>query len=172
MEYIAHQNYEYKSVYNGIEIAVILENVRSMHNVGAIFRSCDAMGVNEVYLVGYTPQPPHRDIQKAALGATETVKWRYFSNIEEAILHAGKSGYSIAGIEQAHHSILLNQAVAELPPKVAIILGNEVDGVSDTALSLCNYCIEIPQVGDKHSFNIAVAAGIVLWELRRSRFSV
>lgn len=148
------------------DIIVILEDVRSMQNVGAIFRSCDAFAVQELYLCGYTPCPPHRDIHKTALGATETVKWQHFADVTQAIAAAKEQGYSIAAIEQAHQSENLANAF-EAKGKTAIILGNEVTGVSDTAIGLAERIIEIPQWGSKHSLNVSVTAGIVLWEYVR-----
>lgn len=147
-------------------VIVILDDVRSMHNVGSVFRTCDAFAVEAIYLCGYTPQPPHRDIHKTALGATETVAWRYFQNAGEAIAHAREEGCRILAVEQAHGSVPLNEWSAGAS-KVAFVFGNEVAGVSDQALSLADGCIEIPQWGSKHSLNISVAAGVVLWEMVR-----
>lgn len=146
-------------------IIVVLDNIRSMHNVGSVFRTCDAFLLEGICLCGYTPQPPHRDIQKTALGATETVDWMYMPETTTAITELKKLGYEIFAVEQAKGSIGLQQFSMAGNNKLAIILGNEVDGVSEDALSLCNGCIEIPQWGSKHSLNVSVAAGIVLWEL-------
>lgn len=147
-------------------IIVILDEVRSMHNVGSAFRTCDAFAVESIYLCGYTPQPPHRDIHKTALGATETVNWKHFTHTTEAIEHARANGYKIFAIEQAHGSISL----ADLKwnnDKVALVFGNEVSGVNDEALKTIDACIEIPQWGSKHSLNISVTVGVVLWEMLR-----
>ncbi len=148
-------------------LIVILDDVRSMQNVGSAFRTCDAFAIEALYLCGYTPQPPHRDIHKTALGATETVSWKHFVGVTEAIVHARQEGYKILAVEQAHNSIML-QDVNDSDEKIALIFGNEVTGVSDEALRLADRCIEIPQWGSKHSLNISVSLGIVLWEIVRT----
>lgn len=148
-------------------IVVILEDIRSMHNVGSVFRTADAFLAEGIYLCGYTPQPPHRDIHKTALGATETVTWKYFKNIAEALGELRSSGYKIFAVEQTEESQPLNFVSIEKNNKVAVVFGNEVEGVSKEALQLCDASIEIPQWGMKHSLNVSVAAGIVLWELVR-----
>ena len=147
-------------------IIVILDEVRSMHNVGSVFRTCDAFAVEAIYLCGYTPQPPHRDIHKTALGATETVSWQHFPTTMEAIQHAQDKGYKIMAVEQAHNSISLEQ-VNYKKEKIALVFGNEVTGVCDEALAIADGCIEIPQWGSKHSLNISVTAGVVLWQMVR-----
>ncbi|HEX4850656.1 MAG TPA: RNA methyltransferase [Puia sp.] len=149
-------------------IVIILDNVRSMHNVGSVFRTADAFLLDGIYLCGYTPQPPHRDIHKTALGATETVNWQYFSTTPEAIMHLKKEGYRVGAVEQVEKSIPLHEFSSDSAEKLAIIFGNEVTGIDDEVLKLCDYFIEIPQWGMKHSLNVSVAAGIVLWELTRS----
>lgn len=152
-----------------IPIIVILDNIRSMHNVGSIFRTGDAFLIDGIFLCGYTPQPPHRDINKTALGATETVTWEYFPSTLEAVRLLKERGRTVYAIEQAENSIPLHL----LPAKtggIAVIFGNEVEGVGDEALKLCDGCIEIPQFGMKHSLNVSVAAGIVLWELAKGRW--
>lgn len=152
-------------------LTVILDNVRSMHNVGSVFRSSDAFLISSISLCGYTPQPPHRDIHKTALGATETVHWQYYTNTQEAVLAAKQNGCAVWAIEQASGSIPLHQAsLQQLLEKsgkgtIALVFGNEVEGVADEVLALCDGCIEIPQFGSKHSLNISVAAGIVLWHV-------
>ena len=148
-------------------IIVILDDVRSMHNVGSAFRTCDAFAVAALYLCGYTPTPPHRDIHKTALGATETVAWIHYSSVIDAINHAKEKGYKIYAVEQTHNSISLNSFTVPSKDPVALVFGNEVTGVSDAALHLADGCIEIPQWGTKHSLNISVSVGIVLWELVR-----
>lgn len=145
-------------------VIVILDDVRSMQNVGSVFRTCDAFAVEELYLCGYTPQPPHRDIHKTALGATETVAWRHFATVEEAIVAARTCRCTIAAVEQAHSSITLNEAGSRYE-RIALVFGNEVTGVSDVALSMSDVCIEIPQWGSKHSLNVSVTVGVVLWEI-------
>jgi tRNA G18 (ribose-2'-O)-methylase SpoU len=152
-------------------IIVILDDVRSMHNVGSVFRTCDAFAVEELYLCGYTPCPPHRDIHKTALGATETVKWRNFATTAEAAEHARSQGYSILAVEQVHNSTPLNTFDWK-EQKTALVFGNEVTGVNNEILSLADGCLEIPQWGSKHSLNIAVSAGVVLWELVRKKNTI
>ena len=152
-----------------IPVVVVLDNIRSMHNVGSVFRTADAFLLESIYLCGYTPQPPHRDIHKTALGATETVEWKYFSDQKDALKQLHGAGYRIFAIEQAKESILLQNFIFKQDEKLAVIFGNEVSGVGDEILKLCDGCIEIPQLGMKHSLNISVAAGIVLWELVRTR---
>lgn len=150
-------------------IVVVLDNIRSMHNVGSVFRTADAFLLEGIYLCGYTPRPPHRDINKTALGATETVTWNYFSTTTDAIQLLKDDGYRVYAVEQAENSVLLPYVASLEPGKMAIVFGNEVEGVGDGALRLCDGCIEIPQLGMKHSLNISVAAGIVLWELVSNR---
>ena len=144
-------------------VIVVLDNIRSMHNVGSIFRSADAFLIQAIYLCGYTPQPPHRDINKTALGATETVEWKYFTNTEEALNELMKDQFQIYAIEQVEGSVSLEHFKFE-QSKIALVFGNEVDGVSDNVLNLCSGSIEIPQLGTKHSLNVSVAAGILLWK--------
>lgn len=149
-----------------IPVVVVLDNIRSMHNVGSVFRTADAFLVKGIYLCGYTPQPPHRDIQKTALGATETVEWSYFHDAVQAVQSLRNEGYSVFAIEQVEKSVPLDEFRHEQFEKMAVVFGNEVSGVGEEVLQLCDGCIEIPQFGMKHSLNISVAAGIVLWELR------
>jgi 23S rRNA (guanosine2251-2'-O)-methyltransferase len=154
-----------------IPIIVVLDNIRSMHNVGSVFRSADAFLVEGIYLCGYTPQPPHRDINKTALGATETVAWKYFQDIAAAISLLRDDGYLIFAVEQVEDSIPLQTFSLKQYKRLAVVFGNEVSGVGEEALKGCDGCIEIPQSGMKHSLNISVAAGIVLWELVRNPLS-
>lgn len=149
-------------------VIVILDDVRSMHNVGSVFRTCDAFAIEAVYLCGYTPTPPHRDIHKTALGATETVKWEHFAQATDAVLTAKEAGYKMYAVEQAHNSTSLGQFNWQ-GDKLALVFGNEVTGVSDAVLQLADGCIEIPQWGSKHSLNISVSAGVVLWEIVKSK---
>jgi len=149
---------------NKTPLIVVLDNIRSMHNVGSVFRSADAFLIEAIYLCGYTPQPPHRDINKTALGATETVAWKYFTTTDEALKELNNNGYKVYALEQAEGSVSLEQFIRK-DDKTAIVLGNEVEGVADEVLALCDGCIEIPQLGSKHSLNVSVAAGIVLWKL-------
>lgn len=146
-------------------VIILLDNVRSMNNVGSVFRTADAFLVEKIILCGYTPQPPHRDIQKTALGATETVTWEHTSDTLRAVKKLQQEGWLVYAVEQAEQSILLQQFVAPPLLKTALVFGNEVEGVQQEVVSACDGCIEIPQFGTKHSFNIAVAAGIVVWEV-------
>lgn len=146
-------------------LVVLLENVRSMHNVGSIFRSADAFLISGIALCGYTPCPPHRDIQKTALGATETVDWWYAPAALDAVEQLKAEGYRIFAVEQVENSIPLNEFSISPTGKTAVVFGNEVSGVSPSLLGVCEGFIEIAQFGMKHSLNISVAAGIVLWEL-------
>jgi 23S rRNA (guanosine2251-2'-O)-methyltransferase len=148
-----------------LPITVILDNVRSMNNVGSVFRTADGFLIEQIVLCGFTPQPPHRDIQKTALGATETVSWIHIENTVDIIRKLKAADYCIYAIEQVTNSIMLNNFKVRENKKIAVVFGNEVDGVSDEALTLCDGAIEIPQLGTKHSLNISVAAGIVLWKL-------
>ncbi len=145
-------------------IVVILDNVRSMNNVGSVFRTADAFLLEAICLCGYTPQPPHRDIQKTALGATETVDWLHYEQTVDAVLDLKQRGYTVFAVEQAEGSISLEQFQMPSQP-IAIVMGNEVSGVDSAVLEQCDGCIEIPQLGSKHSLNISVAAGIVIWKL-------
>jgi len=145
-------------------VAVVLDNVRSMHNIGSIFRTADGFAVEQIYLCGITAQPPHREIEKTALGATQSVSWTYYENPLHAVQKLRTEGYSIIAIEQAAGSIALHEFEPQTGEKYAIIFGNEVNGVSDEVMQIIDTCIEIPQFGTKHSFNIVVSAGIVLWD--------
>ncbi len=151
-----------------IPLILLMENVRSMHNVGSVFRTADAFLVESIWLCGYTPRPPHRDIHKTALGATETVEWKYEESACVAVEKLKAAGYRIVGVEQVEGSIPLHQFKSGEYEKLVLVLGNEVDGVSDAVLSVCDSCIEIPQYGMKHSLNVSVAAGMLLWELVRA----
>lgn len=147
---------------------IILDNVRSQSNVGSIFRTADAFVTEAIYLCGITATPPHREIQKTALGATESVAWKYFSKTIDAVISLKQEGYVIIGIEQAEGSIGLERFSIESDRKYALIFGHEINGVDQEVLNNCDYCIEIPQFGTKHSFNIAISVGIVLWELSKT----
>ena len=151
-----------------LPVIVVLENIRSMHNVGSVFRSADAFLIEAIYICGYTARPPRKEIEKTALGATETVEWKYFSTTMEAIENLKQNNYKLFAIEQADKSIPLNRYYEIDADKVALVFGNEVTGVENEIISLCDVCIEIPQFGTKHSLNISVAAGIVLWEVVRT----
>jgi 23S rRNA (guanosine2251-2'-O)-methyltransferase len=146
-----------------IPVVLLLDDVRSMNNVGSVFRSADVFLIEAIYLCGITPQPPHRDINKTALGATETVKWKYYESIEQAIKSLKDLDFEFIAIEQVHGSVPLENSVIDKNKKYALIFGNEVNGVSNKALELCNSAFEITQGGSKHSLNISVTAGIVAW---------
>jgi 23S rRNA (guanosine2251-2'-O)-methyltransferase len=148
---------------------IILDNVRSQSNVGSIFRTADAFLAEAIYLCGITATPPHREIQKTALGATESVAWKYFKNTSDAVIELKSIGYKILGVEQAEGSVALQNFVPAEGERYALIFGHEVNGVDQHVLDLCDSCIEIPQFGTKHSFNIAISVGIVLWEVTNHR---
>ena len=147
-----------------IPLVVVLDNVRSMHNVGAVFRTADAFIVERIVLCGITPQPPHREIHKAALGATESVDWIYEKNISDALQNLKNENYKIIGIEQTSTSVLMTDYTIGKSEKYALVLGNEVDGLTDEALPIYDTFLEIPQLGTKHSLNVSVCGGIVMWE--------
>ena len=149
-------------------IIVILDDVRSGHNVGSIFRTCDAFLIEELMLCGFTPTPPHREINRSALGSTRTVKWEHFKDGPAAIAAARQRGYAIYAIEHTSSSLQLNEMAQHKNAKVALVFGNEVNGISDASLKECSEAFEIPMFGNKHSFNVSVCAGIVLWETWRS----
>jgi 23S rRNA (guanosine2251-2'-O)-methyltransferase len=148
---------------------IVLDNVRSQSNIGSIFRTADAFLTEAIYLCGITATPPHREIQKTALGATESVAWKYFSKTTYAINELREKGYRIIGIEQTEESVELQNIEINGKGKYALIFGHEVNGVDQDILNLCDLSIEIPQFGIKHSFNIAISVGIVLWELNKKR---
>jgi 23S rRNA (guanosine2251-2'-O)-methyltransferase len=146
---------------------IVLDNVRSQSNIGSIFRTADAFVVEAIYLCGITASPPHREIQKTALGATESVAWKYFQATADALHSLKTDGYDIVAIEQAEGSVALDKFSIEKERKYALVFGHEVNGVSQEVMDTCDSCVEIPQFGTKHSFNIAISAGIVLWELTK-----
>lgn len=147
--------------------SIVLDNVRSQNNVGSVFRTADAFRIRKIYLCGITACPPHRDIQKTALGATESVEWSYHETTQEAVNILKSEGYRIIAVEQTEGSIPLQDMNVVPGHKYALIFGHEVNGVDQKIVDQCDMCIEIPQFGTKHSFNIAVSSGIVLWELNR-----
>lgn len=153
-------------------IVVVLENIRSAYNVGSVFRTADAFLVRAIHVCGYSAKPPHKEIKKTALGAEETVEWKHFKTASDAIAELRKEHFSIYAVEQAVGSHLLHDPKFQSEEKIAVIFGNEVTGVEQSTIQLCDGCIEIPQLGMKHSLNIATAAGIVLWELVRARINV
>jgi len=145
-------------------LIVVLDNVRSMHNVGSVFRTSDAFLVESVYLCGITNIPPHAEIHKTALGAENTVDWKYFEDAHEAVKQLKETGYTVFAIEQAEGSTLLPDLKLHASEKYAVILGNEVKGVQQSVIDICDGCIEIPQFGTKHSLNVSVTSGIIIWE--------
>lgn len=148
-----------------IPVVVVLDNIRSMQNVGSVFRTSDAFAVEKILLCGITAKPPHRDIQRAALGATESVEWEYEEEVLSALELYKNEGYKIIGLEQTSESVLMNAGTFAVTPneKYVLVLGNEVEGISDDVLPILDLALEIPQSGTKHSLNVSVAAGIALW---------
>ncbi len=147
-----------------IPLTVVLDNVRSMHNVGAVFRTADAFLIEKIILCGITPTPPHREIHKAALGATESVAWQHYGSVTEAVLDLKTMKYEVLGIEQTSDSVMISDYEVVKEKKYALVLGNEVEGISDEILPHCDAFLEIPQHGTKHSLNVSVCAGVVMWE--------
>ncbi len=152
-------------------IIVVLENIRSAYNVGSVFRTADAFLIEAIYIVGYSAKPPHKEIKKTALGAEETVDWKYFKTAVEAIDLLKAKKYKVYAVEQAEGSYKLHAAGFRQNEKIAVVFGNEVNGVEQSTIHVCEGCIEIPQLGMKHSLNIATAAGVVLWELIRMKLT-
>ncbi len=154
-------------------VVVVLDDVRSMYNVGSVFRTSDAYRVECIYLCGITACPPHAEIHKTALGAEESVDWIYFASAEEAVSDLKRRGYKVFAVEQAEGSIsfpLPTDTFDELPDGYGLVLGNEVKGVHQEVVDLCDGCIELPQYGTKHSLNVATVAGIVIWEMSKMLF--
>lgn len=150
-------------------VIAVLENIRSAYNVGSVFRTADAFLLEAIYITGYTCTPPHKEIKKTALGAEETVDWKHFTNAIEAISTLKANGYKVYAVEQAVNSHQLQLVDFKKKEKIAVIFGNEVTGVEQSTIEQCDGCLEIPQLGMKHSLNIATAAGVVLWEIVRGR---
>ncbi len=150
-------------------VIAVLENIRSAYNVGSVFRTADAFLLESIYITGYTAKPPHKEIRKTALGAEDTVDWHFFSNALEAIDELKSNGYKVYAVEQVTNSLSLEKINFNEGEKIAVIFGNEVTGVEQETILRCDGCIEIPQLGMKHSLNIATAAGVVLWEIIRGR---
>ena len=146
-------------------IVVVLDDIRSLHNIGSVFRTSDAFLIEKIYLCGITATPPNKEIHKTALGATETVAWEHHKNVLEVIENLKKDDTLVYAIEQVENSIFLDKFQPEANKKYALVFGNEVFGVSQEAIKLCHGTIEIPQLGTKHSLNISVSAGIVIWDL-------
>jgi tRNA G18 (ribose-2'-O)-methylase SpoU len=156
---------EYKKT-NKIPIVVVLDNIRSLSNIGSVFRTSDAMAVERIVLCGITAKPPHREIHKTALGSTESVDWSYEESTLKAVLNLKQNGYEIISIEQVDQSTELQDFYPNKASKYALVFGNEVNGVEDAVIDQTDACIEIPQWGTKHSLNISVSVGIVLWDMR------
>lgn len=150
-------------------VIAVLENIRSAYNVGSVFRTADAFLLEGIYLTGYTCIPPHKEIKKTALGAEDSVEWKHFANAGEAIDELKNKGYKVYAVEQVTNSLSLEKLTFDGDDKIAVIFGNEVSGVEHDTIIKCDGCIEIPQLGMKHSLNIATAAGVVLWEIVRTR---
>ena len=155
-----------------VPVMVVLENVRSAYNVGSVFRTADAFLIQGIYLCGYTAFPPHKEISKTALGSEEVVTWQHFPKASDAIAHLRTEGFKVFAVEQAEGSKPLQFVNRHRFEKLALVFGNEVTGVEQATIALCDGCIEIPQLGTKHSLNISVAAGVVLWEMVREHIPV
>ncbi len=168
MEELGRLSKEAFSAVDKLPVIIVLDNIRSLSNVGSVFRTADAFRMGELYLCGITACPPHREIHKTALGADETVKWRYFESTADACKELKKQGYKIYAVEQVSGSTSLQDFHFEA--QSALILGNEVEGVDDKALEFCDGAIEIPQEGTKHSLNVSVCAGIVIWSAFQQLF--
>jgi 23S rRNA (guanosine2251-2'-O)-methyltransferase len=150
-------------------VVVVLENIRSAYNVGSVFRTCDAFLIEAIYIIGYSAKPPHKEIKKTALGAEDTVTWKHYKTTAEAMEELRNTGYRIYAVEQAENSYKLQATGFRQNERIAVIFGNEVTGVEQSTIDASDGCIEIPQLGMKHSLNIATAAGVVLWELIRNK---
>lgn len=148
-----------------LPLVVVLDNIRSLHNIGSVFRTSDAFRIECIYLCGITATPPHAEMHKTALGAEFTVDWKYVNNTVEAVDNLKKEGYTVYSVEQAEGSIMLNELTLDKNRKYAIVMGNEVKGVQQEVIDHSHGCIEIPQYGTKHSLNVSVTAGIVIWDL-------
>jgi tRNA G18 (ribose-2'-O)-methylase SpoU len=148
-----------------VPLILVLDNVRSLNNIGSVFRTADAFRLEGIYLCGITATPPHREIHKTALGATESVSWEYRANTTEAIRELKEKGYQVFSVEQTEGAMLLDQVQLADKQRYALVFGHEIRGVDQEVVDLSDHCIEIPQYGTKHSLNISVAAGIVIWEL-------
>ena len=155
-----------------IPLIVVLDHIRSLNNVGSVFRTSDAFRVEAIYLCGITATPPHPEMHKTALGAEYTVDWKYFKRTQDAVNELHNDGYTVLAIEQCAGSTLLDELVLEKGRKYAIVLGNEVKGVQQEVVDMCDGCIEIPQFGTKHSLNVSVTAGIMIWEFAHKLFKL
>jgi tRNA G18 (ribose-2'-O)-methylase SpoU len=154
-----------------IHVVVVLDNVRSLNNIGSVFRTCDAFMIESLYLCGITATPPHREIHKTALGATESVHWMYFKDTRDALKRLQTEGYTLCAVEQTENSLMLHDFKPVQGKKYAVIFGHEIRGIDQAVVDSCDLSLEIPQLGTKHSINVAVSAGIVLWEIFRNHVS-
>ena len=170
MEELNRKTVEEVKASQKMPVIAVLENVRSAYNVGSVFRTADAFLLEAVFLCGYTAFPPHKEIRKTALGAEESVSWKHFKKTDEALAHLRELGYSVYAVEQTEAASALHQFESS-SGKIAVVMGNEVTGVEQSTIAQCDGSIEIPQLGMKHSLNISVATGIVLWELVRARLT-
>lgn len=148
-----------------IPLVVVLDHIRSFNNVGSVFRTSDAFRVESIYLCGITACPPHVEIHKTALGAEDSVDWKYFEDTLEAVDNLKQQGYVVCAVEQVEGSVMLDKLLLDKSKKYAIIMGNEVKGVQQSVVDKCDMCIEVPQFGTKHSLNVSVTTGILIWEL-------
>ena len=155
---------EYKNVAK-LPVVIVLDNIRSQNNIGSVFRTADAFRISEIHLCGITAKPPHREIHKTALGSTESVAWKYFPGTIDSIRELKKDGFTICSVEQTTGSIPLDRFYPGENEKLALIFGNEVHGIGEGLIKESDFCLEIPQYGTKHSLNIAVASGIIIWDL-------
>ena len=163
MEELNRSSIEAFKAQEKLPVTLILDNIRSMHNVGSIFRTADGFAVERIILCGITARPPHREIEKTALGATQSIEWIYEEDVLQAVQKLKQEGYQVCAVEQAEGSTPLQEVQSEIGIRYALILGNEVHGVNTQVMEQVDTCIEIPQAGTKHSFNVVVSAGIVLW---------
>lgn len=154
-----------------IPLVVVLDNIRSLNNIGSVFRTSDAFSVNAIYLCGITATPPNVEIHKTALGAEDSVDWLYFDKTEDALTELREAGYILCAVEQATDSILLNEFKVDENKRYAVVVGNEVKGVAQQVVDNCDCCIEIPQVGTKHSLNVSVATGLVIWDFFKKMYN-
>ncbi|MBK8347811.1 MAG: RNA methyltransferase [Saprospiraceae bacterium] len=157
---------DYKTIAK-IPVVAVLDNIRSAMNVGSVFRTADAFAIEKIIICGISATPPNREITKTAIGATESVEWEYVEDINIAVSILKEKGYTVIGVEQTDTSAPLDKAVLNYD-KIAVVFGNEVDGISDEILDLLDFCLEIPQFGTKHSLNVSVCAGIILWEMHKA----
>jgi tRNA G18 (ribose-2'-O)-methylase SpoU len=154
-----------------LPVIIVLDNIRSQHNIGSVFRTSDAFRMEAIHLCGITATPPHREIHKTALGATDTVSWSYFETTQLSLDFLKSKGYMVFAVEQADNSMMLDELDIKIENGIALIFGNEIDGVSEEIMQKVDGCIEIPQFGTKHSLNISVSAGIVIWEIAKHHFN-